>query len=183
MVLAVGETPSGHFSVNLDAEEGVMPTEHFPKPTRLDIGDSRLFHSLKHDIDRLFSDFDDFGVPSLWRRDDGLVHPKLDLVDGDDEVEIKVDLPGVERDDVEISTTGNRLQIRGEKKTEENREDKNYQLVERSFGSFVRSIPLPFAVEPKSVRAALENGVLVVKVKKPEEVVAKTHKIEIGKSL
>ena len=120
---------------------------------------------------------------ALWRRDDGLVRPRLDIVDGDDEIEIKVDLPGVERDDVEISTTGNSLQIRGEKKTEENREDKNYQLVERSFGSFVRSIPLPFAVEPKSVRAALENGVLVVKVKKPEEVVAKTHKIEIGKSL
>ena len=74
-----------------------------------------------------------------------------------------------------------RLTVRGEKKQEKEEKKKDYHLVERSYGSFARSIALPFEANPDQVKAKFANGVLTVTVPKPPEAKAKQKKIPVGK--
>jgi HSP20 family protein len=90
-------------------------------------------------------------------------------------------LPGVGEKDVEVVLSEGRLTIKGEKKQEKEEKKKSYHLVERSYGSFARSIGLPFAADPDQVKASFAKGVLSVTVPKPPEVKAKEKKIPIGK--
>jgi HSP20 family protein len=75
------------------------------------------------------------------------------------------------------------LTVRGEKKTErdEQDKDKNWHVVERSYGSFSREIPLPFDPDPAKVEARFDNGVLRIHLPKPLEIASKQQKIEIKK--
>ena len=75
-----------------------------------------------------------------------------------------------------------RLTIKGEKKQQKEEKKKDYHMVERSYGSFARSIGLPFEADPNQVEAAFAKGVLTVTVPKPPQVKAKQKKIPIGKS-
>jgi HSP20 family protein len=75
-----------------------------------------------------------------------------------------------------------RLTIKGEKKQEKEEKKKDYHFVERSYGSFARSIGLPFEADPNKVQAKFDKGVLTVTVPKPPEVKAKEKKIPIGKA-
>ena len=92
-------------------------------------------------------------------------------------IEITVGLPGLEEKDVQVKFADGVLTIRGEKKAEKEEKDKNYRLVERSYGSFERSIALPAAVKPEDVKAAMAKGVLTVKVAKPAPV--QSRRIEV----
>jgi HSP20 family protein len=81
----------------------------------------------------------------------------------------KADLPGVQEKDLEISVTGNRIQISGKREEEETREDDRYYAYERSYGSFTRSFTLPEGANAEDVTADLKDGVLIVRVaKRPE---------------
>jgi HSP20 family protein len=71
------------------------------------------------------------------------------------------------------------LTIRGEKKAEREQKERDYHLMERSHGTFSRSLPLPFAADPSQVKAGFKNGVLTVTIPKPKEVQEKQHRIEI----
>jgi HSP20 family protein len=87
----------------------------------------------------------------------------------------------VDEKDVEVVLSDGRLTIKGEKKQEKEEKKKDYHMVERSYGSFARSISLPFAADPEKVKATFVKGVLKVTVPKPAEVTAKQKKIPIGK--
>ena len=140
------------------------------------------FGSLRRDMERLFEDFSrDFswGPPATAGT---AVAPRIDVSETDTEIKIEAELPGVDEKDVEVVLSDGRLTIKGEKKQEKEEKKKDYHLVERSYGSFARSIALPFEADPDQVKATFAKGVLTVTVPKPPEVKAKEKKIAIGKS-
>ena len=137
------------------------------------------FLSLQREIDRLFEDFTS-GFPTMPRfasGNGGSLMPSTDVTETDKEIEITAELPGLEEKDVQVNFADGVLTIRGEKKAEKEEKDKNYRLVERSYGSFERSIALPEGVKPEDVKATIAKGVLTVTVPKPAPAQAK--KIEV----
>lgn len=134
------------------------------------------FLSLQREIDRLFDDFSR-GFPTLGGSDVAKLMPSMDVTETDKEIEISTELPGLEEKDVQINVADNLLTIRGEKKAEKEEKDKNYRLVERSYGSFERTLELPDGVDADAIKATIAKGVLKVTVPKPAPAQAK--KIEV----
>ena len=138
--------------------------------------------SLFREIERTFDDFSRrsplAGFASFGNGD---MMPKLDVSEGKDALEVTAELPGCSEKDIDVTLSEGVLTIRGEKKSERNEtgKDRNWHVVERSYGSFSRSIPLPFAPDPAGVEARFDNGVLHVKLPKPPEVAKREKKIEI----
>ena len=103
----------------------------------------------------------------------------MDVVENDNALEITTELPGVSNDDVEVTIVDNTLTIRGEKKAEKKEEKDDYRMVERSYGSFKRSLRLPFEVSADQIDAQFKDGILKVILPKPPEIEAKTQKVAI----
>jgi HSP20 family protein len=138
-----------------------------------------LLGSLHREIDRLIDDFARGNFSMMTHAQANLV-PQIDVAETDNEIEITVELPGLERKDVEISVEDDMLTIRGEKKieTKENEADKkNYHVSERSYGVFLRMVQLPAGVDPASIQATMSNGVLKLTIPKPAK--AEPKKIEV----
>jgi HSP20 family protein len=102
--------------------------------------------------------------------------PALDVSETKDKLIVKAELPGIDPKDVEISLRGNVLTVKGEKKEEK---EENYHLVERRYGSFVRSVRLPVDVEEDKIEASYKKGVLKVVLPKTEKAKKKEIKIEV----
>src|SRR5262249_4584140 len=113
---------------------------------------------------------------TCFRRVSTLPRPK-------DAIEVTAELPGVDEKDLDVTLADGVLTVRGEKKTarDEQDKDKNWHVVERSYGSFSRAIPLPFDPDPAKVEAKFDKGVLHIHLPKPAEVAKKQQKIEIKK--
>lgn len=137
--------------------------------------------ALRHRMDQLF---DDFAGGTAWPFADGrdAVMPRVDVSETDKEITVEAELPGVEENELDLSLADDVLTIKGEKKQEREEKKESYQLTERSYGRFHRSMRLPFEPDPKKVKATFKAGVLTVTVPKPPEVKAKAKKIAIGKS-
>jgi HSP20 family protein len=134
------------------------------------------FMSLQREIDRLFDDFTR-GFPTFSDAGSGELLPSVDVTETDKQIEITAELPGLEEKDVQVNLADNVLTIRGEKKAEKEEKDKTYRLVERSYGSFVRSLELPDGVNPDAIKASITKGVLTVTVPKPAP--AQVKKIDV----
>lgn len=134
---------------------------------------------LQRQIDRLFDDFG--GRWALPRVGDGngKYWPALDMVESPDAIDVTAELPGIDLKDVDITAVGNTLTIKGEKKTEKETKEKDYYCAERSYGSFLRSVELPFEIDASKVEASYEKGVLKVHVAKPPGVKKETKKIPV----
>jgi HSP20 family protein len=91
---------------------------------------------------------------------------------------VKAEVPGIDAKDINISVTGEVLTIKGEKKSEREEKEENYHLVERSYGSFSRSLVLPAAVDLDKIEAKYDKGVLTVTCPKKEEVKPKAIEIK-----
>jgi HSP20 family protein len=113
-----------------------------------------------------------------------MLSPKIDVAETKDAIEVTAELPGVDEKDLDLTLADGVLTVRGEKKSarEEQDKDKNWHVVERSYGSFSRTIPLPFDPDPAKVEAKFDKGVLHIHVPKPAEVAKKQQKIEIKKA-
>ena len=128
----------------------------------------RELNTLQSEMNRLFNNLFDTPVPNgntsvrRWI-------PPMDLVEQGDEFVLRADLPGVGKDDVKIELEDNVLTVSGERKTEHEERKEGYYRVERASGSFSRSLRLPEGVDPQAVKADFENGVLEVRVPKPEQ--------------
>lgn len=142
-------------------------------------GEENPFLSLRKQMDSIFDDFTGRGAMS----GSGALAVRSNVSETDKEIRVTAELPGIDQKDIDISVTGNRLTIRGEKKSEseENRgeEGRQFHRVERSSGMFQRSMALPFDIDTNAVSAEFQNGVLTVTIAKPQEVVEKTKKIEV----
>ena len=129
---------------------------------------------LHRDVDDLFGSF--FGDwPSFSER---TVWPALDIAESDNEITVKAEVPGCKVEDIDISVHGNTLTISGEKKAEEEKKEKGYYHLERSYGSFRREVSLPGDVDPEKVEASCKNGVLTVTLPKSEKEKAVKVKIK-----
>jgi len=103
--------------------------------------------------------------------------PRADVSENNESYVIKVELPGVNKNDVKITLHEKILTIKGEKKQEKEEKDRNFHRVERSYGSFERSFSLPSGVKSDKIDAAYKDGVLTVTLPKVEE--AKPKEIEV----
>jgi HSP20 family protein len=113
---------------------------------------------------------EDFMTAGAW-------NPSVDIFEDKDRLILEAELPGMKREDFEISVENNVLTLRGERKFEKKAEGDNYHRVERSYGSFTRSFTLPQTVTADGATADFDNGVLRVSLPKREE--TKARKIEI----
>lgn len=104
--------------------------------------------------------------------------PAMDLVEADDHFVLKADLPGMAEEDVSIEVRDNALTISGERKAEHEKRERGWYRVERSFGSFSRSLSLPDGIDPDAIAASFDRGVLTVAIPKPEQ--RKPRRIQIG---
>jgi HSP20 family protein len=118
--------------------------------------------SVQDEFNRLFDEFfDGFGLaPS------GTFVPQVDVAEGDKEIKVSAELPGLDEKDVEVTLSNNVLTISGEKKDEKEDRGKNYYRMERSYGSFQRSISVPLEVDTDKVEATFKQGVLTVTLPK-----------------
>lgn len=107
--------------------------------------------------------------------------PAMDLVETDGELELSAELPGVDPKDVEVEVEGNVLTVRGQKRgtkeEEHEREGRRVRIAERTYGEFSRSFTLPTSVNPETIKAEFEHGVLKVHLPKREE--ARGRRIEV----
>ncbi len=104
--------------------------------------------------------------------------PNVDVIDRDDEVVVRAELPGIKKDDLEVSVTDNSVTIKGETKHEEKEEKGNYYRCEISSGTFARTVALPDNVSSSDATAKFENGVLELKLPKVEKTKRRTLKID-----
>ena len=136
----------------------------------------RELRSLQDEMTQLFTG----AMPSQFNREEmtrGSWAPSVDIFEDKDRLILEAELPGMNREDFEISVENNVITLRGERKFEKKTEGDNYHRVERSYGSFTRSFTLPQSVTAEGATADFENGVLRVSLPKREE--TKARKIEI----
>lgn len=143
--------------------------------------------SPRNEMERIFQDFfRDFRDLASWSPQSvlGLASgfPTVEMYEEKDKFVVKVDTPGLEKEDIRISITDSTLQLRGEiRQQEEEREDRNYIYSERVYGSFSRDILLPSAVNADQIRATMKNGVLTIDLPKSKEAMPKEIKVESQK--
>jgi HSP20 family protein len=137
----------------------------------------RDLHSLQDEVNRLFSTnlSRAFGEEGIAR---GAWNPSVDIYENKDQIVLEAELPGMKREDFDLSIENNVITLRGERRFEKKDESDNYHRVERAYGSFTRSFTLPQTVQAESVTAEYRNGVLRVVMPKREEV--KARRIEIA---
>jgi len=135
---------------------------------------------LQREIDRVFEDvFSGDGSSTAGGRSGSMMNaPRIDLQDSEGELRLHADLPGVQPADLDIRIEGDVLTIRGERKSQGERNEQNFHVMERSHGRFQRSIQLPFAPDPDEVQASVREGVLEVCIPKraPQE---RSRRIEV----
>jgi HSP20 family protein len=155
------------------------------KPTdvakqRAEPGALDAFH---REIDRLFSGvFEDFGLPSPWKRGDSVWEsgwPAVNVAESDKEVVVTAELPGVDEKNVALELDGDVLTIRGETEEEHEEKGRHWTRVERTSGSFHRAVELPAAVREDGAKATFKRGILTVSLPKAEPDKSKRKVIDI----
>jgi HSP20 family protein len=128
---------------------------------------------------RPFSLFSHRWLPRF--RDMGMeeVNPSMDIFEEGDKIVVKAEIPGMKKEDIEVTVTDHTMRISGEKKREEKVEKKNSYWEERSYGSFSRSFQLPTEVQTDKVEAKFKDGVLEVRIPKTEEAKSKEKKVKV----
>jgi HSP20 family protein len=136
----------------------------------------RELDSLQSDMNRLFDRFFEGrtanGTSRRWI-------PAMDLLETEDHLVLRGDLPGLTEDDIDIEIKDNVLTVSGERRSDKEEKGEGYYRVERAFGSFSRSLTLPQGVDADRVEANFDKGVLEVRIPKPAE--AKPTRVQIGK--
>jgi len=142
----------------------------------------RELNTIQHEMNRLFNAFFDTPAPGNGGSQPTLRRwiPPMDLVETDEAFVLRADLPGVSEQDVKLELEDNVLTVSGERKAEHEERKEGYYRVERAFGSFSRSLTVPEGVDPDAVRAAFDQGVLEVRIPKPEQ--RKARKVAINVS-
>ena len=137
---------------------------------------ARELDTLQSEVNRVFDVF--FGAPNGASGATRRWVPAMDLVETDDQLVLRADLPGLGRDDVEIEVKDGVLTVSGERDAgNEERADGHYRI-ERSFGRFARSLTLPDGIDANRISADFDDGVLEVRIPKPAE--RKPHRVAIG---
>jgi HSP20 family protein len=136
----------------------------------------RDFEDLQHEMDRIFD-------ISWFRKGNGrrdvLAAPALDVHQDKDNVYVKAEIPGMSKEDIDVSVQDNLLTIKGEKKQEKEIKDKDCLRTERYYGAISRSVQLPAGVDASKVKAEYKNGILELVLPKREDAKPKQIKVEV----
>lgn len=159
-----------------------------------DFNDNKEEHpvySLQSEMNRLFDDFfratempmlgRSFAFPSFNNLEQSAVTPRIDVRETDKELRISAELPGLNENEIDVSLSRDMLTISGEKKQECEQNVKGWYRMERSYGTFTRSVSLPCEVDQDSCNASFKNGVLTVSLKKTPQAQASVKSIAIKK--
>lgn len=136
-----------------------------------------LFNRLSHELDAMFSRF---GMERpLFETPSAVWMPEMEMSTKDNELHVKVDVPGMKKDDITLEVTEDHLILRGERKQEKEEKKEGFFRTERTYGSFYRAVPLPEGVKPDLAKAIMHDGVLEISMPmaKVEE---KSRKLEIA---
>jgi len=133
------------------------------------------FRAMRREMENALRAFDQ----NASAADIGAGAPAISVAETTDAFEVTAELPGVDEKDIKVSLDDNQLVISGEKKAESTKEEKDWHVEERSYGSFYRSITLPFEPENGAVDAYFDKGVLHLAIKKPAKAIKTTKTIDI----
>ena len=137
---------------------------------------AREVDSLQSEVNRVFDAF--FGGAGNGGTRARRWVPAMDLVETEDHLVLRADLPGLRKDDVNIEIKDGALTVSGERRAEHEEKSEGFYRIERAFGGFSRSLTLPDGIAADKVDASFDNGVLEVRIPKPAE--RKPHRVEIG---
>jgi HSP20 family protein len=137
---------------------------------------------VREEVERMFDAMPTYGALHGGPYDTGLLEgdwaPAVDVYESDEKVVVKIELPGIEKKDVDVEILGDMLTIKGEKTKEEEKTERHYHRLERVHGSFHRSISLPGEIESDKAKASFKDGILEIELPKTEA--AKPRHISIG---
>ena len=140
----------------------------------------RGLDSFEREADRLFSRF--LGRRPRWWDEEGEVtvfEPSLNVFEDGDNVVVEAEVPGLKQDELELQLSDDRLTLRGEVRQESEKKERNYHLKEMRYGSFERSVRLPYDVVADKAQAELKDGVLRVTLPKSEHAKRKVRQIQV----
>jgi HSP20 family protein len=133
---------------------------------------------------RLNSIFNDFASPNGELQNESLSAgnfiPPVDIYEDANRLVLKLEVPGIPQEDLQINLENQTLTVKGERKLVKDEKEENFHRIERRYGSFVRSFTLPATIETESAQASYEHGVLSIALQKKEAAKPKQLKIEIG---
>ena len=132
---------------------------------------------LQDHVNRMFDDLFRGFSPMPWAQERLDWVPTLNISETDEAVRVTAELPGIGRQEVDISLTEDVLTIHGEKKAKHEEKERDYHRIERCYGSFTRTVRLPAVVDADKVEATFKDGVLTINMPKREE--AKTRKVRV----
>ena len=135
--------------------------------------------SLQNRVNALFRDFNE-GESAITTAS---FIPAVDIYEDEKKVVLKLEVPGIEEKDLDVSVENNTLTVKGERKFEKEEKEENFHRIERRYGSFYRAFTLPATVDTGSVAANYNAGVLKVELKKKPEAQPKQIKVNVGHSL
>jgi HSP20 family protein len=141
-----------------------------------------LFDEFQQEMARFWTQpFGAWPMPRLWQRAamPARFMPRMDVYEKDNQLIVEAELPGINKEDVQVELEGSDLVIRGESRQEREVKEESYYRSERSFGSFHCRLPLPFEVDPNQIQASMANGVLQVRIPKPAETKAEAKRIQV----
>lgn len=138
----------------------------------------RELSSLQNRVNSLFQDYGRSSQDELSTTASFV--PAVDVYEDEHKVTLKLEIPGVSQDDLDIRVENNTLTIRGERKFEKEEKEENFRRIERRYGSFARSFTLPTTIDTESVSANYENGVLKLELSKRTEARPKQIKVNVN---
>lgn len=161
----------------------LFPDQLIPAQWRQRGGSDDPFKTIRKQMDEVFADWTNPFVSPISGRGSVGFNPRFDINETNEGLVLKVELPGVDKKDVEVTTAGDLLTVKGEKKSEftEKKDEKGriFHRVERTHGYFERTMTLPFVLDSTKVSAEFKDGVLKIVIPKTVEVQRQTNKIEI----
>jgi len=159
------------------AKKTIVPVQKESLPARPE--DWTPFALLRQEMNSLFDNFFRGFEPEPFETRLGAFSPRVDIAETDKEIKVTAELPGMDDKDIDVALTRDMLTIRGEKKEEKEEKGKNYYRMERSYGSFSRSIPLPSEIDTNKVKADFKKGILTVTLPKTPQAIKETKKIQV----
>ncbi len=156
------------------SQHGASTTVAVPSP----------FRAFQEEMDRMFHAF---SMPQMsWtsglETTGGSLGLRVDIGETENEIQVQADLPGIPEEDVDVTLEDDVLTIRAEKKSEREKTEKNWRVVERSQGRFERSIRVPSGIDPDRTKAQFDKGVLTITLPKPPVVKSQSRRIEVKRA-
>jgi HSP20 family protein len=158
-------------------KKNIVPSKKKSVPARRE--EYNPFALLRREMNSLFENFSRGFEMEPFMGSLGTFSPSVDVKESEKEIKVSVELPGMNDKDIEVSLSRDSLTIKGEKKEEKEDKGKDYYSMERSYGSFSRTVPLPAEVDTEKVKAEFKKGVLAVTLPKTPRAIKETKKIPV----